>query len=165
MSFGVAVLLTVREMSYLWWKRRALARRDMEPVQVASATAGVESAAGAKARISRRSFAARLKRLRKKSEKQIPRGLKPTRNDKNKGLVTAHLKVRPFETRSNRLFQQPLKPCPSTGSYGPHSCSYQSSAAQTALTSVYISSTSCPISRPQPDCLYPPKGREASKTL
>src|SRR5271166_5395880 len=114
MSFGVAVLLTVREMSYLWWKRRALARRDMEPVQVASATAGVESAAGAKARISRRSFAARLKRLRKKSEKQIPRGLKPTRNDKNKGLVMAHLKVRPFKSRCNRFFQQPLKPCPST---------------------------------------------------
>src|SRR5271157_5542725 len=114
MSFGVAVLLTVREMSYLWWKRRALARRDMEPVQVASATAGVESAAGAKARISRRSFAARLKRLLKKSEKQIPRGLKPTRNDKNKGLVMAHLKVRPFKSRCNRLFQQPLKPCPST---------------------------------------------------
>src|SRR5271157_149885 len=56
----------------------------------------------------------RLKRPLKKSEKQIPRGLKPTRNDKNKVLVTEHLKVRPFKTRSNRLFQQPMKPCPDT---------------------------------------------------
>ena len=39
------------------------------------------------------------------------------------------------------------------------------SAAQTALTSVYCSNTSWPISRPQPDCLYPPKGRAASKML
>ena len=39
------------------------------------------------------------------------------------------------------------------------------SAVQTALTSVYCSNTSCPISRPQPDCLYPPKGRAASKML
>ena len=38
-------------------------------------------------------------------------------------------------------------------------------AAQTDFTSVYCSSTSWPISRPQPDCLYPPKGRAASKTL
>src|SRR5271165_1231907 len=52
----------------------------------------------------------RLQRLLKKSEKQIPRGLKPTRNDKNKGLVTAHLKVCPFKTRSNRLFQQSVQP-------------------------------------------------------
>ena len=71
-----------------------------------------------------------------KVDKQIPRGLnltpttaraavvgdpvKPNRNDKNEGLVTAHpstssgqaLKVRPFKTRSDRVFQQPLKPCP-----------------------------------------------------
>jgi hypothetical protein len=31
--------------------------------------------------------AARLNRLRKESEKQIPRGLKPARDDKNKRLV------------------------------------------------------------------------------
>src|SRR5258708_13062739 len=36
---------------------------------------------------------------------------------------------------------------------------------QTALTSVYCSRTSWPISRPQPDSLYPPKGRAASNTL
>jgi hypothetical protein len=30
---------------------------------------------------------ARLKRLLKKSKKQIPRGLKPARNDKNKGVM------------------------------------------------------------------------------
>jgi hypothetical protein len=36
---------------------------------------------------------------------------------------------------------------------------------QMALTSVYISSASWPISRPQPDCLYPPKGSAASNTL
>jgi len=35
----------------------------------------------------------------------------------------------------------------------------------TALVSVYRSMASWPISRPQPDCLYPPKGSEASKTL
>jgi hypothetical protein len=29
----------------------------------------------------------RMKRLLNKSEKQIPRGLKPPRDDKNKGLV------------------------------------------------------------------------------
>lgn len=39
------------------------------------------------------------------------------------------------------------------------------SALQTAFTSVYCSKTSWPISRPQPDCLYPPKGRAASKML
>ena len=38
-------------------------------------------------------------------------------------------------------------------------------AVQTALTSVYCSRTSWPISRPQPDCLYPPNGRAASNTL
>jgi hypothetical protein len=30
-------------------------------------------------------------------EKQIPRGLKPARDDKIEGRVTAHLKVRPFK--------------------------------------------------------------------
>jgi len=30
--------------------------------------------------------AARLNKLRKESEMQVPRGLKPARNDKNKGL-------------------------------------------------------------------------------
>jgi len=37
-------------------------------------------------------FPRRLKRLLKKSEKQIPRGLKPTRNDKKKGLVRRTLR-------------------------------------------------------------------------
>jgi hypothetical protein len=40
----------------------------------------------------------------KKPEKQIPRGLKPARDDKNKELVTAHLKVRPFKTCGHRVF-------------------------------------------------------------
>jgi hypothetical protein len=39
------------------------------------------------------------------------------------------------------------------------------SIVQTALTSVYASSASWPISRPQPDCLYPPNGSAASNTL
>jgi hypothetical protein len=30
-------------------------------------------------------------------EKQIPRRLKPARDDNNKGLQSAHLKVRPFK--------------------------------------------------------------------
>ena len=37
--------------------------------------------------------------------------------------------------------------------------------AHTAFVSVYISKASCPISRPQPDCLKPPKGIAASNTL
>jgi len=42
-------------------------------------------------------------RRQKKLEKRIPRGLKPTRNDRNndkenKEACTAHLKVRPFKT-------------------------------------------------------------------
>ena len=41
----------------------------------------------------------------------------------------------------------------------PYSC------AQTDFNSVYASSTWWPISRPQPDSLYPPKGSAASKTL
>jgi hypothetical protein len=46
-------------------------------------------------------LSARLKQAAEKFEKQIPRGLKPTRNDKNKGLVTAYPKVRPFKTGQN----------------------------------------------------------------
>ena len=38
----------------------------------------------------------------------------PPRDVKFKGHVTAHLKVRPFKTRRKRLFQRPVKPCPST---------------------------------------------------
>jgi hypothetical protein len=37
-----------------------------------------------------------LKSLLKTLEKQIPRGLKPARDDKNEGFVTARLKPRPF---------------------------------------------------------------------
>jgi len=53
-----------------------------------------------------------------KVERQVPRELKFARNDKNKGLLTAHVKVRPFKASpsrlfcSPRLFQQPLKSCP-----------------------------------------------------
>jgi hypothetical protein len=57
---------------------------------------------------------ARLQRLLKKSEKQIPRGLKSARDDKNKELATAQLKLCPFKAALNRVFQQPLKP----GSFG-----------------------------------------------
>lgn len=39
------------------------------------------------------------------------------------------------------------------------------SAVQTDFTSVYCFNTSWPISRPQPDCLYPPNGNAASKML
>jgi hypothetical protein len=42
--------------------------------------------AGAEAQVFVGPTAARLKKLLKKSEKQIPRGLKPARDDKNKGL-------------------------------------------------------------------------------
>ena len=45
-----------------------------------------------------------LKKLRKKSEQQIPRGLKPARDDKNEEL-TAHLKVRPFKTSAIEVFR------------------------------------------------------------
>ena len=47
---------------------------------------------------------ARLKRLLKKSEQQIPHRLKSVRDDKYKGLTTAHLKVRPFKTVCNPTF-------------------------------------------------------------
>jgi hypothetical protein len=50
------------------------------------------------------------KRLLKNSEKQIPRGLKSPRNDKNKGLVTARLKPRPFKTLGLKL--RPYKTFP-----------------------------------------------------
>jgi hypothetical protein len=41
---------------------------------------------------------ARLKRLLKKSPKQISRGLKSARDDKKKELATAQVKLRPFTT-------------------------------------------------------------------
>jgi hypothetical protein len=50
-----------------------------------------------------------LSRLLKKSEKQIPRGLKPPRNDNNKGRRTAHLKVRPFKHQDDALEVAPLQ--------------------------------------------------------
>jgi len=52
--------------------------------------------------------------LLKNPEKQIPRRLKPARDDKNRGRVTAQLKLRPFKTARNRILPQPLKPCPDT---------------------------------------------------
>ncbi len=45
----------------------------------------------------------RLNRLLKNPKQQIPRRLKPARDDKNKELVTAYLKVRPFKTAQNPL--------------------------------------------------------------
>ena len=61
----------------------------------------------------------RLHRLLKESEQQIPRGLKPARDDKNKelngapfGWLRAGSKGAPLQnTRCNRLFPQPLQPC------------------------------------------------------
>jgi hypothetical protein len=58
----------------------------------------------------RRQFTARLNSLLKNSQKQIPRGLKPARDDKYKRLLPAYLKVRPFKCRRGRVFQQPVKP-------------------------------------------------------
>ncbi|MGB8888849.1 MAG: hypothetical protein WCC87_19120 [Candidatus Korobacteraceae bacterium] len=46
----------------------------------------------------------RLNRLTEKSQKQIPHRLKPVRDDKNRGLVTAHLEVRPFKTYRTDFF-------------------------------------------------------------
>jgi hypothetical protein len=47
-----------------------------------------------------------LEFLLKESEKQIPRGLKPARNDKNEGLVAAYLKVRPFKALGFEFFSK-----------------------------------------------------------
>jgi hypothetical protein len=60
---------------------------------------------------------ARLERLLKKTGKQIPRRLKPARDDNIRGLTTAHpsvnsgqaLKVRPFTTLARRLFHQSVE--------------------------------------------------------
>jgi hypothetical protein len=49
--------------------------------------------------------------LLKKPEKQIPSGLKPARNDKNKGLVTAYLKVRPFKVLAFEFFSKMFSRC------------------------------------------------------
>jgi hypothetical protein len=65
---------------------------------------------------------ARLNRLLKNSQPQIPHRLKSVRDDKYKGLMTAYpstssgqaLKVRPFKCSRGRVFQQPVKPCPDT---------------------------------------------------
>jgi protein ImuB len=47
----------------------------------------------------------------KKSEQQIPRGLKSARNDKNQGF-SARLKPRPFKARLKKgVFQQPFRAC------------------------------------------------------
>ena len=52
---------------------------------------------------------------------------------------------------------RPRHRCPASGvGYKP---------IQTALASVHRSRVSWPISRPQPDCLRPPKGSAASKML
>src|ERR1019366_8638321 len=49
-----------------------------------------------------------------KFQKQIPRRLKPARDDKIEELPTAHLKVRPFKSVHIRVFPQPVKPCSDT---------------------------------------------------
>jgi hypothetical protein len=47
-----------------------------------------------------------------KVEKQIPRRPgRPPRDDNNKRLATAQLKLRPFKTFHNRLFPQPVQAC------------------------------------------------------
>jgi hypothetical protein len=55
------------------------------------------------------------------AEKIIPKGrdrrflgAQAPRNDKNKRFTTAHLKVRPFKSEHNRVFQQPVKTRPDT---------------------------------------------------
>jgi hypothetical protein len=53
-------------------------------------------ASGPKGHVFFASSSARLKRLLKKSGKQIPRGLKPARDDKNKELIGAP-KVAPLQ--------------------------------------------------------------------
>jgi hypothetical protein len=50
----------------------------------------------------------RFYRLLKNTEKQIPHRLKSVRDEKNKGLVTAHLKMRPFKSVNIRVFQPPV---------------------------------------------------------
>jgi len=62
------------------------------------------SASGAKARTDFAELPARLKRPLKKSSTQIPRGLKAARDDKNKGLRTAQLKLRPFKAAESDFF-------------------------------------------------------------
>ncbi len=51
----------------------------------------------------------RLHRLLKKSNPHIPRGLKPARDEKCKGLSTAQLKLRPVKTGVPRVFQRPVR--------------------------------------------------------
>jgi hypothetical protein len=41
----------------------------------------------------------------KYSEQQVPRGLKPARDDKNKALIMAYLKARPFEDSPVKMVQ------------------------------------------------------------
>jgi hypothetical protein len=48
-------------------------------------------------KLSRSEVGQQLNSLLKNSEKQIPRRLKSARDDKNKGLATAQLKLRPFK--------------------------------------------------------------------
>jgi hypothetical protein len=69
---------------------------------------------GAKALIFLLSSAARLNRPLKKSKKQLPRGLKSARDDKNKGLRRGPEGPLYPSDASNRVFQQPLKSCPDT---------------------------------------------------
>jgi hypothetical protein len=55
----------------------------------------------------------------KNSEQQIPRGLKPARNDKNKGFLAAYLNVRPFESAHLWVFQQTVSPNQGSALSGP----------------------------------------------
>jgi hypothetical protein len=51
-----------------------------------------------------------VRAVRPKQGKQIPRRLKSARDDNNKGLPTAQLKLCPFKALRYRLFQQTVKP-------------------------------------------------------
>jgi hypothetical protein len=55
---------------------------------------------------------ARLNRLLKKSEKQIPRGLKPPRDDKNKGLNGAPEGAPLQKHPMHKVFPQAVKVVP-----------------------------------------------------
>ena len=78
-----------------------------------SSSAPIPTPSGAKAQSSGGIVAARLKRLLKKSEKQIPRRLKSARDDKYKRLRRSPEGQLYPNNALRRRFQQSVKPCPS----------------------------------------------------
>jgi hypothetical protein len=64
--------------------------------------------------------------------------------------------------RSSALCRRPVS-WPTANQSASDSRSYDT-GAHTDFVSVYKSSIWCPISRPQPDCLYPPNGIAESRT-